>query len=402
MTNHFTTLSRFGIYLFAFGLPISHVPAQFGIALAVIGWMGAGIARREWQFRSHPLLVLLVFYIFWNVVSSAMSPRPWHSLVALADNEWPLLIMVMIFWTIRDVKELKRIVHLFLASSSIAALYGIVQMFHGYEFWRGVDLTPMGEFFRSVGFHGFYLTFAGFMMSVVFLAGSLWLEKQERFRWWYFSIAVAGLFAIVGTFARSIWLSFGAVLPILGFAKGKRIGLIVICALSIILVVAFLAFPTAWERASSIFDPSQNQVRLNLWKTALNMSGDHLIVGIGQDNWDYYFEEHRVEGFYDTTVHPHSDYLTVLVNSGIPGLIAFAGMWILVLIVGITTYRKAVDPFLRAISLGSTLTIFGFLIAGVFQNYYGTFINCLGWWFVVGLLMAARRIAGDTSVWRAD
>jgi len=395
MSNHFTTLSRFGIYLFALGLPISHVPAQFGIALAVIGWMGRGMAKREWQFEGDAILALLVFYMFWNMVSSVTSPRPLHSLFALADNEWPLLIMVMMFWTIRDVNELKRIVHLFLASSSVAALYGIVQMFHGYEFWRGVELTPMREYFRSVGFHGFYLTFAGFMMSVVFLAGSLWFEKMERIRWGYFAVALVGLFAIVGTFARSIWLSFGAVMPILGFAKGKKIGLMVVGALAAILIVAFLAFPTAWERAGSIFDPSQNQVRLNLWKTALNMSGDHLIIGIGEDNWDYYFDKYKVEGFYDTTVHPHSDYLTVLVNAGIPGLTAFVGMWILALIVGVTTYRKTDDPFLRAISLGSTMTIFGFLIAGIFQNYYGTFINCLVWWFVVGLLLTAHRLVKE-------
>jgi len=392
MSRFFTSLRRFGIYLFASGLPISHVPAQFGIALAMLGWIGSGIAKREWQIRWHPILGLLSFYIAWNVVSSITSPRVLHSLFALVDNEWPSLIMIMMFWTVGELKELKRIVHLFFVSSAIAAAYGVIQMFHGYEFYRGVELTPMGEYFRSVGFHGFYLTYAGFMMSVVFLAGSLWLEVRGKHRWYYLALAVTGFGAVIGTFARSIWLSFGAVLPVLGFARGKKIGLAVVTALTLVLLIAFVAFPTAWERASSIVDRSQNQVRLNLWETALHMSGDHLIIGIGEDNWDYFFEHYRVEGFYDTTVHPHNDYLTVLVSSGIPGLLAFAGMWVIALVVGIRTYRKAGDSFVRGIALGGTLTILGFLVASLFQNYYGTFINCLGWWFVVGLLMAAHRL----------
>jgi O-antigen ligase len=113
------------------------------------------------------------------------------------------------------------------------------------------------------------------------------------------------------------------------------------------------------------------------------------VTGVGEDNWDYVFSRYRVEGYYDTIVHPHDDYLTVLVSSGVPGLLAFLGIWGIALTAGFRASFRARDERLRAIILGSTFSLVGLLVAGIFQNYYGTFINCLGWWFVTGLLFAA-------------
>jgi O-antigen ligase len=104
------------------------------------------------------------------------------------------------------------------------------------------------------------------------------------------------------------------------------------------------------------------------------------------------FERYRVEGYYDTTVHPHNDYLTVLVSSGLPGLLAFLSTWAVILLRGIKTAVMIQNKALRAVAWGGAFSLMGFLIGAVFQNYYGTFINCLEWWFIAGLLMAAVKL----------
>jgi hypothetical protein len=73
-------LSRLGLYLFAFSIPISFVPAEFAIVLAFLGWLFEGIFNKHWQYSSAKVFVPIIFYIGWNILASGLSPRPWHSL----------------------------------------------------------------------------------------------------------------------------------------------------------------------------------------------------------------------------------------------------------------------------------------------------------------------------------
>lgn len=386
-------LCRFGLYLFAFSIPLSFVPAEFAIAIVFIGWLLEGILNKHWQYYPTKLYIPLLFYIAWNILASGCSPRPLHSLWALADNEWPMFIMLFMISLIDDIKTLRRMTHLWLSTALIAAIYGVWQMFSGVELIHRATLGPMGNYFRAVGFNGFYLTFAGFMMTVFLVALCLSSQNEINFRWRYYIVSIMSFFAIVGTFARSVWLSFLVVIPIFSFMKGKKLGAFVIVVFLCLMILCLVFVPAIRDRAFSIVVPSENQTRLNLWKTSLHISKDYPVIGIGEDNFDYYFNRYRVEGYYDAIGHPHNDYLTVLISSGIPGLLAFLSMWIIIIRIGLKTARLSTDTFLRELSLGGTLSILGFLVGGLFQNYYGTFANCWGWWFMAGLTMTSHRLA---------
>jgi O-antigen ligase len=386
-------MSRFGLYLFAFSIPISFVPAEFAIGIALLGWLCEGIFNKHWQYYPTNLFIPLLFYIGWNILASSISPRPGHSLWALVDNEWPMFIMLLLYFVVEDVNVLKRIVHLWLFSAGVSALYGIWQTFSGYQLHRHETLAPMGGYFRAVGFNGFYLTFAGFVMSVFLVSICISFQSGKvKNRWSYILVAFMSFLAVLGTFARSIWLSLAVVIPIFSFVKGKRTGTIVTAAFLVIVLLCVIFIPTIRDRAYSSVIPSENQTRLNLWQTSINISKDSPLIGIGEDNFDYYFDRYKVEGYYDATVHPHNDYLTILVSSGIPGLIAFLSIWFVILQAGFKTQKYSSNPFLKELAFGSTLAIIGFMIGGLFQNYYGTFANCWGWWLMAGFTMASNRL----------
>ena len=383
--------TRFGLYLFAFSIPVSFVPAEFGVAIAFGGWLMDGLANKRWQSERHIFFVPLVFYLAWNVVSALASPRPLHSLLAVGDNEWPAVIMLMMFWTVRSEQALKKIVFLFLGMSAIAMVYAVWQTFSGIELYRSMPLIPLGSLYRNVGFYSFYLTFAALAMTVFFLSGSVALQSSGRIRIFLAVIALLAFAAVVGSFARSIWLAMLIATPLLGFAKGRRAGLVTIAGLATVVLSLMVAVPDLRERAVTIVDPGQNQTRLNLWKTSLAIAGDHPLLGGGEDNFDFFFEKYRVEGIYDTATHPHNDYLNILVASGFPGLLAFLTLWVIALRTGFRTLIQAESRFVRGTALGASLGLLGFLIGAFFQDYYGTFANCLGWWFMVGLIFASAE-----------
>ena len=389
--------SILGLYIFALSIPISFVPAEFAIALIFIGWLLEGIIYKNWQFQKSVLFIPLAIYLAWNIVSSLSSPRPLHSLWAVADNEWPMFIMFFMVNIIDDSQIVKRMAHLWLLTGSAAAVYGIWQTFNGKVFFRTNIPAAIEHYYRAEGFSGFYLTFAGFMMTVVLVALCLATQAGWKYRWRYALAALLSFGAVLGTFARSIWLSFAVAVPVFGISKGKKIGGRIAAAFIVIVVLTLVFVPAIRDRAFSIIDPSQNQTRLNLWQTTLHMSHDHLVLGIGEDNFDYYFEAYKVPGFYDATGHPHNDYLNELVSSGIPGIVLFLSLWVIVLRTGFATARRSEDPFLKELALGGSLAIIGFLVGSFFQDYYGTFANCWGWWFMAGLVMTSHRLSAKAS-----
>jgi O-antigen ligase len=298
--------------------------------------------------------------------------------------------MLMLYWSVEDEAFLKKVLMVFLSSGCVAAVYALWQVGGGMELYRHMPLDPMGSgLYRAVGFYSFYLTFAALAMAVFFFATSFSFEFR---RWYFVALSALGFLAVVGSFARSIWLSLAVAVPVFAFVRGRRFGTILTSLLLVAVVGGVLTVPALRYRVGSILDPGQNETRLNLWRTAVRISEGHPLLGVGEDNWDLVFDRYRVEGYYDTTVHPHNDYLTVLVSSGVPGLLAFLSLWGVVLTTGFKSIWKMQSKTLRAMGWGGALSLIGLLVGAMFQNYYGTFINCLEWWFVAGVLMTASRL----------
>lgn len=391
----FPKIRNAGFYLFAFSLPFTLTLPQLGIALAVVGWAGEGIIRKKWRVRWHPMFVPLLAYLAWSLLSASVSPRPLHSIFAVFDNEWLLLMVLMLFWCIENERHLQKILTVFLLASVLPMLYAIWQTFAGLDIFPGRNLAPFDGYFRAVGFHGFYLTFAAFAMIVLLFSLALALETKEKQRWAAWGLAIVSFLALLATFARSIWLSFVVTIPTFGITRSRKLGVFASLGVLFIIVASLVLIPSIRERAGSIFDPGQNVTRLNLWKTTLAISGDHLLLGIGEDNFDYFFPQYRIEGFYDATGHPHNDYLNVLVSSGIPGLLAFLGVWATVLWDGFRKFRNIRNPVMRAYNQAATLSIIAFLVGAFFQDYYGTFLNCMEWWFLAGIVLVTGRLSDE-------
>jgi O-antigen ligase len=381
-------LTRGGLLVAAVSFPFSHVPVQLGFGVAALGWILQGVVYKDWQVRWHPFFVAYLAYLVWNFVAGALSDRPGHSLWAVVDNEWPVLAMLVLFWSKKDETWLKTLVSVLIISSSVAMVYAIIQTFTGVEWLRGVEIYPAGSFHRSIGFFSHHLTFAAFAMAVFFLSASFALNRIGSLKWTV-TLTVLAFAGVVVTFARGMWVVLALGIPVLGFLTNRKLG-IAITALLIIVVVAGLVFvPEVSKRAESIMDLQGNENRLNLWTSAWNMFLDHPVFGVGQDNWDLHFPKYRVEGWYDTIAHPHNDYLNVLTASGIPGLLAFVSMWVIALRSGYRAWKRTSSIVIRAVSLGALLSLGGMMMGGLIQDYYGTFVNCFEWWFLAGLLFAA-------------
>lgn len=369
--------------LFMAVLPWSIAAMQIAAGTVVLVILIGSIRQKRFPLAFHPFYYFVLFYLLTQLISVLNSPDRASSFQSVFSTDWFWLFVPFLASLGLPATWKKRVLHTLLISASLAALYGIFQFFMGIEIFRGSRIPAMGHFFRAIGGYNFYLTFAGNQMMVMAIAFSFWmLEKENRRNRYLYGIITSLLFlSVVATFGRSTWI--GSLVIFLGgtFLLNRKLFIRLTIAILIIGAVFFAGVPEIRARLLSIFEPSQNEARLNIWRTAWAMFKDHPIFGIGSGRFNQLFPVYKVPGFYDATGHAHNDYLNMAVNSGVIGLWGWLSMWGAWFYYTIRTLREKTRLSLldRQILYGSLLAITGIMIAAFFQCYYTDLENNILW-----------------------
>ncbi len=348
----------------------------------------------------HPFFLILGVYAGLRVLSAVLSPEPSLSFNALYHTDWVILPVVFLAAAPLSEKQKLNALNGLLISAGVVGIYGIYQFAVGLDVF-GHHLTPYNGWYRAVGGYNFYLTFAGNQLMALGMAITFLLlpEKNGTLNRLYGFISVIIFVSILGTFARSAWLGFLVMVP-LGILLTKPRWLIyVIPGIIIGGILAVLLIPALQTRFLSIFDVTQNETRITIWKTTWEMIKAHPVWGVGPGLYKQNFLIYKVPGYYDTYAHAHNDYLNMAANSGLMGLTSWLAVWSAWFYYSFQTLRlKTISLMEQRILLGSILGLTGIFIAAFFQCYYTDLENNIFWWFLVVLnLQIIIRHSGKTT-----
>ncbi|MGC9361010.1 MAG: O-antigen ligase family protein, partial [Anaerolineae bacterium] len=179
---------------------------------------------------------------------------------------------------------------------------------------------------RALGFYGSpnNLALMAERLVPVALAGTLWSRVRAR-RIAYALVATVLLAVLALTFSKGallLGLPFGIVA--LGYLRGGRwrMAWVLVAVAMVLLVIPLLGS----ERLASMTDLTQGTafLRIQLWRSAIDMIGDHPWFGVGPDGFLYYYGDYiragaEVEPWLS---HPHNLFLSVWTRLGLPGLVA--------------------------------------------------------------------------------
>jgi len=166
--------------------------------------------------------------------------------------------------------------------------------------WRtvvSVALLPIGAFLLVIGSRGAYL-------AIVFaLLAHLVLRARA---------------------ARSANHARGRLTSLLG--RATRFSLVALLALTVVTAAGWLpgGVQHAIERVLAMFDPASTELtfsRLHVWTDSLAMASDHLLFGVGLGGFDTVFPSYHYALV--PVPHAHNQFLHVLAEMGLAGLIAF-------------------------------------------------------------------------------
>jgi putative inorganic carbon (hco3(-)) transporter len=211
------------------------------------------------------------------------------------------------------------------------------------------------------------------------LIGILFQAKVARN--WLIPSALVGLVVLL-TFSRGAVLGIAAgVLLILVIAQAGRFAIAVLGAS----VTAFAAMMmTAPERTLSFLGGGSGSLRIELWQSSVTMVADHVLTGVGPDQFLYQYAPRYVsplaweERF---TSHPHNILLDTWLSLGIIGLVVVG-------LAGLLTYRHVrtalvVHDRITLAAAGALITV---AIHGMVDHSYFLPELAMSAWLLIALL----------------
>ena len=277
-------------------------------------------------------------------------------------------------------------------------LSSIAPLFLGlYQLFTGSGLADEASSNRILGTFAHPSLFGQYLAAFCLITFAFALISKES-KHTYQSLFVIYLAALLATFARGPWIYalLGIALLVFLFYR-KQFWSIAGYALATFLVVGFVVF---YLQAFTDFKPSETALaqrfvpdieqdgsvawRFRFWGDSLGPASDHAFIGYGAGTFIEFAENEL-----NTSFDAHNDYLKLLVELGLPGLITLVMFFGLLFFTSFSLYQKAQNKnerILAALLLAETI---GLIFVSFFDNVYQ---NTTLYWLLLVFFGGSFRI----------
>lgn len=294
------------------------------------------------------------------------------------------LMLPLLFTVLRNTREARNLLLVWVASAGVESLIGIVQFFLKWREARDLD-TDFYTYYlngRITGTMGHWMTFSGEEMLVMVILIAFLLFGRWQRKWALVGLSAAGCgmaAALLLSDTRSVWIATFAAALFLTFAFRKWLVLVV----PVVALIGFVVAPDpVKERVVSIVHPQNgvdsNEFRVIVWRTGLNIIAAHPILGLGPEMVHKHFNDWLPKdialplppGYYG---HLHSIYIHYAAERGLPAMLMLLWMLGLILYDAIRALRRlprgrSDTCFLLMAAVACVLAI---LIEGAFELNLG-------------------------------
>jgi len=304
-----------------FGLPSTLLEGLIIVALAVFLFKNRD--WRDWHWPKYGWLVGL--WLAWSFLCVWVNPN-WYAALGLW-RAYFLEPLIFVFLALNMIKN-RRDWHLMWGAIGISALlvaiFAIIQRFTGwgvpYEYWALGEGHRVTSIFAQPNFLGLFLgpLVAWFGGRAVMLGwGRGWKEIMG---------ALAGFLAIMAA------KSDGALIGIVGgfLAAGlwfKKTRYWAIAGVAAVVLILAIPNPVGTQILHKFTRQEwSTAVRIELWQETGDMLQQNWLLGAGIGGYQTKMEAFHRHAWSDTFPYPHNIFLSVWSEVGLPGLILFLGL----------------------------------------------------------------------------
>ncbi|NNM95591.1 MAG: hypothetical protein HKL88_09065 [Bacteroidia bacterium] len=375
---------------------------------------------------NHPITIIILFSLFWILITSVTSTMPIVSFKFLIDRCWGVATFYFLgIYLFRDRKNIRRFIWLYTASFTIVIFYTMFRQVQGH-FTEKVSHFAMNPFYNDHTAYGAMLA----MFMPVLLVFSFNKATRPAFKITAAILFFIFLAALGMSYSRASWVSVVVALFIFLLLK-FRVKLTYIFAAICLAIALFFVFETQIimklqknenqvsqklgteiESISNISTDASNLERLNRWSCAYRMFLDKPLIGFGPGTYSFQYAPYQLS--YERTIistnlgnggNAHSEYLGPLAEQGIMGMLSFVGLAVMLFILSFRLNERLKDNELKLLSTGIFLGLVTYFVHGAMNNFLDTDKAAVPFWGFIGILVAIdlqSRVqvspqTGDTS-----
>lgn len=323
----FASIPLYLVKFNVFGIPTNILEIE--IYLAFIFTVFYHFARKDVRvflknIFSNKVFLLLLLFMFSGIVSLVFSPNLYISLGILKGYFFDVLLFVVVLISFFKKELLGNYIKALTLSATVLSLIGVYQLFF---YKAGLE---DGMRIRSIFSSPNYLSL--YVVPILFI--SLFNFKKSNWKNVYNYLPLLMLMASVLTFSRGgyIGIALGGIFMLFFyFLKNiKRKTAFIVLFTVFVIVSALFSFLiySKTELAKSRAYSSDN-IRIEIWKTSLDILKENWILGVGMGNFKEIFGDRTKaminypEFITPHAITPHNILLNIWVQGGIPMLLVF-------------------------------------------------------------------------------
>ncbi len=392
-------------YIGSFGTDLPSEPMVILLAACTILYLSFNRDELQQKSFKHPIVIVLSLMLFWSIFVTLFSTDIFLSVKYVLAKLWYLLgFFILPMLLLRNQKNIKLFFWCLFTPTFLSVLYVLIR--HGMMHFTFDNITKaVHPIYRN---HVNYAVFITMILPFIFLAKSWYPKNYLRSKILKYSIPIF-LAAIYLSYTRGAWLAVIAMagyLFVLRFNLTKYVliaGGIATVGFSIYILKDnnYLKYSPDFEHTiyhdelaehlTSTFEMEDMSTveRFYRWIAAVNLFKKNPVVGVGPNNFVTNYKKYTVTA-YETYISDneerstvHNYFLLLLTEEGLPALILFISLVIVVLLTAQKTYNLVLGNQKICVA-AITLCIVAFLLNNTLSdlveaNKVGSlFFMCLG------------------------
>ncbi|GET32547.1 hypothetical protein PbJCM13498_14100 [Prolixibacter bellariivorans] len=363
--------------------------------------------RKVWH---HPVTYSIGIYLGWMLLTSFTSTMPLVSLKAFLAAAW--FISAAYFMATQYLKRgfssIRELWLLFIAAMVIVIILTIRKHI-GYGLWnKQIAYKVPQPFFNDHTVYGAVIA----MMIPYVIAFASDRGSKMKIRLLFALLFPVFLSGLIFSYSRASWLSI-AIAAVVWIIMKLRIRFTHLLLTAVTIVVILFTFWTQIllkletnktdsssnmmkhvESMTNITSDASNVERLNRWYCALEMFKEKPVLGWGPNTYQFKYAPFQIREFRTIIStnsgdwgNAHSEYLGALVSSGLPGLLAFLVMIVLILYTGIRLYSRTKDARTRLLTMAAVLSLITYFVHSFLNNFLDMDNAAVPFWMSFALIV---------------
>jgi O-antigen ligase len=357
----------------------------------------------------HPISLALYFYLAWRFITIFTSTMPLVSIKYFVASLWFIIpFFFLLTQVFKKPENINRFFWLYIIPFCIVITYTMVK--HANRgFSQSSANYVMYPFYNDHTSYGAMLA-----MFIPVLIGFLF-NKELKSKLRLIAGVVLGYFlvAITLSYTRAAWVSLLGALGVYIVLRFKINYKVVISGI-VIVVGLFFAFQDQIfmslegnkqdsstdfsehiKSISNVATDASNLERINRWNCAVRMFKEKPIFGWGPGTYQFNYAPFQFS--YEKTIistnagdmgNAHSEYLGALSETGLPGMLSFILVSLVIFVTAVKNYIHAESYSLKIITASTIAGITTYLLHGFLNNFLDTDKAAVPFWGFAAIIVA--------------